>query len=106
MSSNFRIFTLLTTLVLTLALAACGGKTTAPAATLAPTATPTAPAASSLPVFSDPTNVTNSFFPVSSIGQAISLSREDGAAYRTEVALLPETKEISLELVDALEKLY
>jgi len=108
MKCRIRTYTLLAVLIFALALAACNSRASAPAATLAPIAapttqdtsskpgaTPTAPDASATPIFSDPTNITNAFFPVSEIGQAISLGTEGGQAYRTEVTLLPETRQIT-----------
>ncbi|GAB4535886.1 MAG: hypothetical protein Kow0063_20730 [Anaerolineae bacterium] len=56
-------------LVLVLGLTACVGQGMSPSVTLVPTAT----GPGSLPIFSDPTNVTNPYFPVSLSGQAISL---------------------------------
>jgi len=124
MNSNLRILTLQGMLILVLGLTACVGQGVAPSATLVPTATsmpttpageeskpgvpsasptlaptttPTAPDTGSLPLFSDPTSVTNPFFPVSLSGQTISLGTEGDEAYRTEVTLLPETRQITWE---------
>jgi len=46
------------------------------------------------PAFSDPTNVTNPFFPISDLHSAVLLGRVDGLPFRTETTLLPETKVI------------
>jgi hypothetical protein len=63
----------------------------------APTAAPTAAAQSTTgaPRFTHPTEITNPFYPVSLIGQAISLGQEGGSPYRSEVTLLPDTKTIA-----------
>jgi hypothetical protein len=50
-----------------------------------------------LPTFSDPTNVTNPLFPVSSQRSVLLLGRVDGEPFRTEVTLLPETRIIKWE---------
>jgi hypothetical protein len=50
-----------------------------------------------LPTFSDPTNVTNPLFPVSSQKSVLLLGRVDGEPFRTEVTLLPETRIIEWE---------
>jgi hypothetical protein len=44
------------------------------------------------PTFSDPTNITNPLFPVSSQKSVLLLGRVDGQPFRTEVTLLPETR--------------
>src|SRR5262245_6625423 len=77
----------------------------AQSATAAPTAAPTAPptaAATSTPQssteaprFTNPTKITNPFYPVSLIAQSISLGHEGGNPYRTEVTLLPGTEMIA-----------
>jgi len=71
--------------------------TTAAPTIAAPTAGPTSAAQSSTeaPRFTHPTEITNPFYPVSLIGQSISLGQEGGHPYRTEVTLLPDTKMIS-----------
>jgi hypothetical protein len=63
----------------------------------APTVAPTSAAQGSTeaPRFTHPTEITNPFYPVSLIGQSISLGKEGGEPYRTEVTLLPDTKMIS-----------
>jgi hypothetical protein len=111
MNKRNRLF-LLAILVAPLVLAACDG-TAAPTAvvpanptatavgaeTAAPTvavpANPTATAAGALPVFSKPTDITNSYFPVSSIGQTVALGTEGGERAREEVTVLPDVKTIT-----------
>ncbi|MEO7397126.1 MAG: hypothetical protein ABIW84_01025, partial [Ilumatobacteraceae bacterium] len=44
------------------------------------------------PVFSNPTSINNPLFPISALAQVIQLGSEAGAAVRTEVTLLPETR--------------
>jgi hypothetical protein len=44
-----------------------------------------------MPVFSDPTNITNPLFPVSKQESVLLLGHVDGLPFRTEVSLLPET---------------
>ncbi|MGH3034881.1 MAG: hypothetical protein ACRDON_10085 [Gaiellaceae bacterium] len=44
------------------------------------------------PTFSDPTNVDNPLFPVSTQESVLLLGRVDGGQFRTEVTLLPETR--------------
>jgi hypothetical protein len=44
------------------------------------------------PAFSNPTNVDNPLFPVSSQRSVLMLGRVDGQPFRTEVTLLPETR--------------
>ncbi len=46
------------------------------------------------PTFSNPTEIDNPLFPISELGQVIQLGEEAGAAVRTEVTLLPETRMI------------
>jgi hypothetical protein len=64
-----------------------------------PTAASTNSGQSSIevPRFTHPTEITNPFYPVSLIGQSISLGMEGGEPYRTEVTLLPDTKMISAD---------
>ncbi|HEY3228517.1 MAG TPA: hypothetical protein VGJ87_04805, partial [Roseiflexaceae bacterium] len=73
--------------------------TVAGAATAEPTvvapANPTAAVAGATPVFTKPTDITNPYFPVSSIGQTIALGTEGGESSREEVTLLPDVKTIS-----------
>ncbi|MBI3244670.1 MAG: hypothetical protein HYZ49_20520 [Chloroflexi bacterium] len=88
------------------ALTACGGKAAAinTPAQSQPTATIANPThvgsdgqtgdSASFPTFSSPTNITNLFFPVSSIGQTVLLGQEGGASLRVETTLLPDTKAI------------
>jgi hypothetical protein len=45
-----------------------------------------------MPEFSDPTTITNPYFPVSSQRSVLLLGRVDGELFRTEVTLLPETR--------------
>lgn len=45
-----------------------------------------------VPTFSDPTNVTNPWFPVSKQESVLMLGHVDGKPFRTEVTLLPETR--------------
>jgi hypothetical protein len=69
---------------------------TATAEPAAPTAVPQATAgAAAAAVFSRPTEITNPFFPLCSIGQVIALGTEDGESTREEVTLLPETKTVT-----------
>ena len=66
--------------------------------TVAPAAT-SAGAAQKLtaaPRFTHPTEITNPFYPVSLIGQAISLGTEGGGPFRTEVTLLPGARTIAI----------
>lgn len=46
------------------------------------------------PSFSDPTNITNSLFPISELASVVMLGEVDGLPFRTEVTLLAETKTI------------
>jgi len=50
-----------------------------------------------MPTFSDPTNITNPLFPVSSQDSVLMLGHVDGKPFRTEVTLLPETQIIEWE---------
>jgi hypothetical protein len=50
-----------------------------------------------VPVFSNPTGVTNPLFPISSQGSVLMLGRVEGKDFRTEVTLLPETRFIEWE---------
>ena len=50
-----------------------------------------------VPTFSDPTNVTNPWFPVSRQDSVLMLGHVDGRPFRTEVTLLPETRIIDWE---------
>ena len=52
---------------------------------------------STMPTFSDPTNITNPLFPVSSQDSVLMLGHVDGKPFRTEVTLLPETRIIEWE---------
>ncbi len=45
-----------------------------------------------MPTFSNPTNVTNPLFPVSSQASVLLVGTVDGMAFRTEVTLLPESR--------------
>jgi hypothetical protein len=45
-----------------------------------------------LPVFSNPTDVTNPLFPIARQHSVVQLGRVDGKPFRTEVTLLPETR--------------
>jgi hypothetical protein len=65
------------------------------APTAAPPTQPAATAVGALPVFSKPSDITNPYFPVSSVGQSISLGTEGGESVREEVTLLPDVKTIS-----------
>lgn len=47
-----------------------------------------------VPVFSNPTAITNPLFPISDLAQVIQLGTEADTALRTEVTLLPETRVI------------
>lgn len=47
-----------------------------------------------MPVFSNPTRITNPLFPISSVTQMIQLGTVEGKPFRAEVTLLPETKTI------------
>jgi len=76
--------------------------TSAPASTAAPpvaaptaAATSVAQAAAEAPRFTHPTEITNSFYPVSLIGHTIELGQEGGKPARIEVTLLPDTKMIA-----------
>jgi hypothetical protein len=85
-------FATLSTLVVALLLSACAGKS--PSAGVS-TSTPGAPNAESVPAFTKPTDITNPFFPVSSISQTLSLGSEGGKGSRQELTLLPGLKTIS-----------
>src|SRR6266487_232971 len=74
--------------------ATAAGAETAPPTVVAP-ANPTTAVAGALPVFSKPTDITNRYFPVSSIDQTVSLGTEGGERAREEVTLLPDVKTIS-----------
>jgi hypothetical protein len=50
-----------------------------------------------VPTFSNPTEVTNSLFPVSKQESVLLLGQVDGEPFRTEVTLLPETRIIEWE---------
>jgi hypothetical protein len=50
-----------------------------------------------VPTFSDPTNITNPFFPVSLQRSVLLLGQVDGEAFRSEVTLLPYTRIIEWE---------
>jgi hypothetical protein len=76
--------------------------TSAPAPMVAPTAavptaapTSAAQAATEAPRFTHPTEITNSFYPISLIGHTIELGQEEGKPSRLEVTLLPDTKMIA-----------
>lgn len=60
-----------------------------------PTADPARRVDTEQPRFSNPTTVTNPYFPVSQVTQAIYLGIEESEPLRVEVTLLPETKSIS-----------
>ena len=72
-----------------------------PAADRAGAASPSPPRARrvdlAMPTFSDPTNITNPLFPVSSQDSVLMLGHVDGKPFRTEVTLLPETQIIEWE---------
>jgi len=57
---------------------------------------PVAPAARRVdlvaPAFSNPTNVTNSLFPISRLASVVLNGKVDGKAFRTETTLLPDTR--------------
>jgi hypothetical protein len=61
-----------------------------------------------MPRFSNPTNVTNPLFPVSSQASVLLVGTVDGMAFRTEVTLLPETRIIEWagQSVDVLVSQY
>jgi hypothetical protein len=76
--------------------------TSSPAPTVVPTAavptaapTSAAQAATEAPRFTHPTEITNTFYPISLIGHTIELGQEEGKPSRIEVTLLPETKMIA-----------
>ena len=50
-----------------------------------------------MPVFSDPTNITNPLFPVSLQHSVLLLGHVEGKPFRTEVTLLPETRIVEWE---------
>ncbi len=60
------------------------------------------------PVFSDPLDITNPLFPISSLHSAVLLGTVDGERFRVEVTLLPAAKTINLDAgaVLALESQY
>lgn len=64
-------------------------------ATAAATPVAAAPAAGEAPRFTQPTKITNPYYPVSLIRQAISLGMEGGKPFRTEVTLLPGTRTVN-----------
>jgi len=61
-----------------------------------------------VPVFSDPTNVTNPLHPTGATPSILLLGTVDGLPFRTEVTLLPETKLIEWngQLIEALVSQY
>lgn len=61
-----------------------------------------------MPVFSNPTQVTNPLFPVSQQASVLLLGHVDGKAFRTEVTLLPETRVVDWDgvLVETLVSQY
>jgi hypothetical protein len=67
--------------------------TSAPAPTAAPTSA--AQAVTEVPRFTHPTEITNSFYPVSLISHTVELGQEEGKPARIEVTLLPDTKMIA-----------
>jgi len=66
-----------------------------------PTAIPVAPASErvdlAVPTFSNPTEITNSLFPVSDQASVLLLGHVDGKPFRTEVTLLPYTRVVEWE---------
>lgn len=50
-----------------------------------------------MPVFSDPTSITNPLFPVSRQGSVLLVGEVDGKPFRTEVTVLPEVRIIAWE---------
>ncbi len=70
---------------------------TAPPTVAAPTVAPTSIGSSATEAlrFSHPTEITNPFYPISLIGQAISIGTEGGKPARNEITLLPDTKMIT-----------
>jgi hypothetical protein len=65
-------------------------------AVVVPVALATPPAlAQPFPAFTNPTNITNPFYPVSNTKHSITLGVDDGDAYRSEVVLLPTTRTIA-----------
>ncbi len=62
-----------------------------------------------VPVFSNPGNVTNPLFPISSLASVVLLGESDGEPFRSETTLLPGTKRITWngeQEVEALESQY
>ena len=55
----------------------------------------TAARAQPFPSFSNPTNITNPYYPVSNLKQGVTLGVDAGDAYRSEVTLLPTTRTIT-----------
>jgi hypothetical protein len=51
----------------------------------------------SVPIFSNPGNITNPLFPVSQQESVLMLGRVDGEPFRAEVTLLPETRIVEWE---------
>ncbi len=49
-----------------------------------------------IPSFSNPTNITNPLFPISKLHSAVLLGNIDGALFRAETTLLPETRVVDL----------
>ncbi|MBA2268604.1 MAG: hypothetical protein H0W19_09755 [Nitrosopumilus sp.] len=49
-----------------------------------------------MPSFSNPTNITNPLFPISKLHSAVLLGNIDGAIFRAETTLLPETRVVDL----------
>ena len=98
------------------ATAAADSPSAAPAALIAqpvpPEGLPVAPDSArvdlAVPVFSDPTAVTNPLFPVSRQASVLMLGRVDDKPFRTEVTLLPYTRLIAWEgqQVEALVSQY
>lgn len=82
-------------------LSACGGDDPAPPTKAQPpggssqdAATPTAGSNGEFPEFSDPTAITNPWFPLSQLKSYELVGTEEGKPYKAEIDLLPRTKTI------------
>jgi hypothetical protein len=79
---------------------ASGGERTIPQPTLPGNLDVAAPqdrVDTAVPTFSDPTNITNPYFPISSQRSVLLLGHVDGSPFRSEVTLLPYTRIVEWE---------
>ena len=87
---------LLAALTAAMIVSACGGQPS-PTSPSAPMVSSAGSARSTTETlrFTHPTEITNPFYPVSSIGQSISLGTKGGQSYRSEVTVLPDSRSIT-----------